>query len=511
MTFDEALALQQRGDADAAERAYRALLASEPQHVLAALNLGALLFTQGRLTEAADCYRQILAHSPRDIGALNNLSNALQAAGQIDEALAAYRQVLQLVTPPLAYRVASNYLLTLNYHPALSDETLRAATEEIGRQMGQAQNLPARPVSPVIRIGFVSADLCDHPVGLFLLPLMARLDRSQFHIVFYSNGSRQDHTARLLQGAGQWKDISSLDHDAAAQLIRSDAIDVLFDLSGHTSGNRLPVFARRAAPVQVTWLGYFATTGVPAMDFIVMDPSHAPAGAEAQFSEKLLRLPYSRFCYEPVIFAPEVAPPPCLQQGWVTFGSFNNTAKLNDGVLAVWAEILHRVPESRLILKWRTFADAELRRALLARFAEFGIAAERIELREQSVHRRLLEEYADVDIALDPFPFSGGHTSCEALWMGLPVVTLPGSRPVSRQTLCFLANISLQEFAAQDEADYIAKAVTLAGNPDRLRSLRGEMRNRMRASPLMDADGFAAAFAQLVDDVVRVNTGSQIT
>jgi len=503
MTFEEVYTAQQSGNAQLAEQGYRQLLEQDPQYVLAALNLGALLISQGRLGEAIGCYQGVLAHSPNHLGVLNNLANTLQVAGQIEQALRVYQQVLQQAKPPLAYRIASNYLTSLQYHPGLDDGVLCQAAAELGRQFGQEQSLETSPSQDIIRIGFVSADLCDHPVGFFLLPLLAQLDRSRFHPVLYANGGRQDDTARGLCFFAEWHDIVDLDHDAVRELIRAHRIDLLFDLAGHTSGNRLPVFAARAAPVQASWLGYFATSGVPAMDYVLMDPWHAPPGAEAQFTECLLRFPHSRFCYEPVPFAPEVSPPPCLARGYVTFGSFNNTAKLNQHVLAVWAEILRCVPDSRLVLKWRTFADAECRQAVLERFVAAGVAPERIELRGQSFHRQLLEEYADIDIALDPFPFCGGQTSCEALWMGLPVVTLPGTRPVSRQPLCFLGNIGLAELAASDQNDYVARAVALANDRARLQSLRHGLRNKMRASPLMDAKAFAADFAALTEWMLK--------
>ena len=333
---------------------------------------------------------------------------------------------------------------------------------------------------------------------MFLLPLIRELEQARITPVLYANGGRDDLTAQALKRLARWNDIADLDHDALVQRIRADRINLLIDLSGHTAGNRLPVFARRAAPIQLSWLGYFATTGVPAMDYVVLDPWHTPAGFESQFTERLVRLPHSCFCYEPVSFAPQVSPPPCLIRGHVTFGCFNNTTKLNDRVLALWADILQCVPRSRLVLKWRTFADAAYRESVLGKFAGLGIEAGRIELRGRSFHRNLLEEYADIDIALDPFPFTGGYTSCEALWMGLPIVTLPGERPVSRQTLCFLTNIGLEELAASSESEYVHKAVELAGNPDRLTHLRGSMRKQMQSSPLMDAKGFAAEFERLL-------------
>jgi predicted O-linked N-acetylglucosamine transferase (SPINDLY family) len=249
--------------------------------------------------------------------------------------------------------------------------------------------------------------------------------------------------------------------------------------------------------VQVSWLGYFATTGLSCMDAVLLDDWHAPQGAEAQFVEAIVRLPGGRFCYTPVPFAPaKVAPPPCIATGYVTFGSFNNTAKLNPGVFEVWSRVLAAVSDSRLVIKWRTFQDETLCQSVREAFAQRGITPERIELRGASFHADVLKEYADIDIALDPFPFTGGLTSCEALWMGVPVVTWPQSRVVSRQTFAFLSAIGLPELAAQDAEGYVRIAVELAADSGRLAALRNEMRTRMQASPLMDVPGFTRQLEQ---------------
>jgi predicted O-linked N-acetylglucosamine transferase (SPINDLY family) len=327
----------------------------------------------------------------------------------------------------------------------------------------------------------------------------------------YDNGSRRDglHQAlvRRVEGlGGAVRAVEGLDDAALARRVEQDRIDVLVDLSGHTGRSRLAAFARRPAPVQISWLGYFATTGLTAIDFVLLDPHHAPPGAQAQFTERIVRLPHNRFCYAAPAFAPPVAPSPCSATGVITFGSFNNTAKLNAPVLDAWARILEQVPGSRLVLKWRTFADAAYRERVRAVFAQRRVDPARLELRPMSGHRELLHEYADIDIALDPFPFSGGQTSCEALWMGVPVVTLPQERVVSRQTYSFLANIGLTELAAADPQDYVRIAASLAADPARLGSLRACLRPRMAASPLCDAPGFVRALEgayRLAWDTVR--------
>ncbi|MEW6688032.1 MAG: methyltransferase type 11, partial [Pseudomonadota bacterium] len=304
-----------------------------------------------------------------------------------------------------------------------------------------------------------------------------------------------DEISEQLGGAAEWVEIAELPDEQVWRQVRGDPPDVLIDLAGHPGNNRLALFAARAAPLQISWLGYFATTGTPNMDCVLMDPWHAPPGCESQFSERVLRLPHTRFCFQPIAAAPGVAPPPSARRGHITFGSFNSIAKLNERVIEVWSRVLRGVPGSRLVLKWRTLADASFRRMLAARFERCGIAPQRIEFRGASDHAALLGEYADIDIALDPFPFTGGQTSFEAHWMGVPVVTLAGERPVSRQTLCVLGNLGMADQAARSEDEYVQRALALAGDPVRLRELRSSLRERMLASPLMDAEAFSRAFA----------------
>ena len=395
---------------------------------------------------------------------------------------------------------------TTSHSTRLSKNDNQVAGYRLAKNTSQVAGYPRRGEgSRALRVGYVSADLCMHPVGLFLKDVIAHHDPSVVTPVIYSNGNVRDPVfAAIVQAAqskgGGLREIKELDDATLAAQICADEIDILVDLSGHTGKSRLAAFAWKPAPLQISWLGYFATTGLPAVDFVILDPWHAPVGTEDQFSEAIIRLPHNRFCYSPVDFAPEVSPPPFEKNGFITFGSFNNTAKLNDAVLDAWARILKAVPDSRLILKWRTFADAPFRRRVTDTFATQGIAAERIELRPMSSHRELLEQYADIDIALDPFPFSGGHTSCEALWMGVPVVTLPQERVVSRQTWSFLNNIGLPGLAAKDIDGYVQLAAGLASSPDTLKELRQSLRERMRGSPLCDVQ----RFTRLLEEAYRV-------
>ena len=344
-----------------------------------------------------------------------------------------------------------------------------------------------------LRVGYVSADFFHHPVGRFLEPVWAAHDTSRFIINAYSGVVREDAlTDRLRAHASQWRQTLGLSDDELEEQIRADDIDILVDLAGHTGGNRLTVFARRPAPVQVSWLGYFNTTGLPAIDAVFMDADTVAPGIERQFVEEVVMLPDSRFCFNPPPYAPAVGRLPCQRRGFVTFGSFNNLTKVTPQVLALWARVLDQVPGSRLILKWKTLRDAGERSRLAASFAAVGGDPTRLDLRAASAHVDMLAEYGDIDIALDPFPFSGGITSCEALWMGVPVITWPSMRPVSRQTFGFLNLLGLADELVANSADrYEAIAASLARAPDRLGALRAELRGRMQASALCDAPRFA--------------------
>jgi predicted O-linked N-acetylglucosamine transferase (SPINDLY family) len=488
--YNLALTYQELGDYAAAEDYYQHALASDPTLYDAYLNLGFVLEQQGRLSRAAEVYDKAIVLQPQRHEALSNLGVVQQALGQAAAAIKTFTTAL--ARHPQDYRVASNILVAQQYHAAISGEELRRSADMFGGMFPLPAPIPAHDYdgSRPLRIGYVSADFCKHVAGLLARDIITRHDPSGFSVYFYSNLEVADGLTARFRAHGQWRTVANLPDDALYDLIRADEIDILVDLSGHTQGNRLPVFARRAAPVQISWLGYFATTGLPAMDFVIMDPVHAPAGAEKLFRERLIRLPHNRFCYTPLDFCPAVGSPPFLHNGHITFGSFNNTAKIGPQVLDVWARVLAAVPDSRLILKWRSFADPAFATDVRAVFARHGIADQRIELRGRSSHEQLLNEYAEIDIALDPFPFSGGYTSCEALWMGVPIITLPGERPVSRQTLSFLANIGLPGLAVADEDAYVALAANLARSKNTLIELRNSLRDRLRQSPLCDATGF---------------------
>lgn len=459
-------------------------------------NLGALYAAHGFIGRARACYAQVRELQPGDVGVLANVANAARDAGSHAQARRMYAELLErLPNHPVVRR---NYLVGLEYDPDVPDAERLAAARAWGQwATARAGGPHARPAVAAgqagrpLRVGYVGADFCQHTVGLFVKDVLAAHDPQRVQAFAYSAGTVNDWVTNAVRQVCTFRHVALLDDAALVRQVQADGIDVLVDLSGHTAGSRLTAFAWRPAPVQVSWLGYFATTGLEAMDAVLLDAWHAPSGAEAQFVEALVRLPQGRFCYQPVPWAPEsVALSPCVHTGVVTFGSFNNTAKLNPQVLELWARVLAAVPKSRLVLKWRTFNDEAFRAQVVDAFVQRGIEAGRIELRGPGFHADVLKEYADIDIALDTFPFTGGLTSCEALWMGVPVVTWPQARVVSRQTHAFLHQIGLPELSASGAEDYVRIAVGLAGDLPRLASLRADMRRRMLASPLMNVSAF---------------------
>ena len=362
-----------------------------------------------------------------------------------------------------------------------------------------------------INVGFVSPDLCQHPVGLFLLPLVEQLSGlDHINLFFYDLKPRNDWLTLKLKKLGSVVDVHNLDDSKLANRIQNDHIAVLIDLAGHTAGNRLHIFQLRCAPVQLSWLGYWATTGIPdCFDGIISDHLSVPSDSpeECSFVEPILRLPHSRWCYQPVPWMPKTSLPPCLTNGFVTFGSFNSSPKINNVVFETWSTILHRVPDSRLYLKNYQFIDEELQQSALQNFNDLGISSERIILQGPSSHADLLAEYRSIDIALDTFPFNGGLTSCEALWLGLPLVSLlsvnTSAVMASRQGYSILEQIDRSDWCASSIDQYIDIAVNLSQDFSNLESIRLNQRPLMRKSSLCNSRLFSQDFMELIYSILR--------
>lgn len=506
-TIAAARAHAQAGEFESMRTVCEVLLQQGPADANAFLDVGALLLDFGYLARAQRCFAQAESLLPEDPRPGINLANVAMEAGRHAEVRARYTTLL--ARWPNQATLHRNALNSQAYDPAMGDAERFAAACDWGQKaLGRSRGLLPRPAMPPLagrplRVGYVSADFCAHTVGFFIREILKAHDPSRVAAFTYAHLKQDDWVTGEIRAATQFRDITALDHRALADLIRADAIDVLVDLSGHTAGSRLLTFVYRPAPVLVSWLGYYATTGLPVMDAVLLDDWQAPTGTEAQFVERIIRLPGGRFCYSPVPWMPAVPPASTFARSHITFGSFNNTAKLNEQVLDTWSAILRAVPHSRLVLKWRTFQDEDLRATTLAAFAARGVTAERIELRGASFHNALLQEYADIDIALDPFPFTGGLTSCEALWMGVPVITWPQSRVVSRQTFAFLSAIGLPELAAHCGEDYLRIAVGLANDRPRLQALHADLRERMRRSSLCDVAGFTGTLENALTDLYQ--------
>lgn len=337
-----------------------------------------------------------------------------------------------------------------------------------------------------IRVGYLSADLRDHAVGQFVRPFFRDYDRAHFEVFVYQRNAESDFvTEELRRAPVQWRTMAEKNFAAIAQAVRGDEIDILVELGGHTAGNALPVFAYRPAKVQLCGIGYFNSTGIAECDGFLSDVYCAPEEHSSYFTERLLQLPHTHFCYQPYKKFPEPVPPPCQQKNYITFGSFNNFAKVNDGMLGLWRELLQQVPGSRLLLKHQLLGTEEGRFYTLSRLRKLQLPLERIELRPYSAD--YLREYGDMDIALDTSPYPGGLTTCEALYMGVPVVTLAGNRHGARFGKSFLCNLGLEELVADSPEQYVNIARTLAGDKDLLTALRQTLRRMMLASPLMDS------------------------
>jgi len=489
-------ALKSTEHLDQAIACYRQAIRLNPDLAEAHLHLGVALESNRKFDEAIAANRHAIRLKPDYAEAYGYLAGALSEVGQLDEAVACYREALRL--KPELIKAHSNLAFFLNYHPDFSAEEVlaqhRAWSDRHARPLMNDILPHANDRSPErqLRIGYVSADFRRHSVSDFFTSLLEHHDRRTVEIFCYSNVKfPDDMTERIKRSSNVWRNIFDLADEAVAKLIRADGIDILVDLSGHSDGNRLLVFARKPAPIQVTYLGYPNTTGMPAIDFRFTDALADPPGMTDRLNvEKLWRLPGCAWSYQPSEDAPEIQP---RGNRPITFGCFNGFLKINPKTVAIWGELLKRTPGSRLLLKSAAAGEASSRQRLTGQLAEHGISGERIEMLKWVDHvRDHLALYHRVDVALDTFPYHGTTTTCEALWMGVPVVSLAGRTHVSRVGVSLLSNVGLPELIAQTPEEYLSIALELAADPSRLDALRAGLRDQMRSSPLVDGARFAA-------------------
>jgi len=467
----------------------------KPDLPVAHNNLCVSWAAQGRHDEAIAAARQAVALKPDFGKAHSNLAVSLQAIGLLDGAIAEHRRAIEL--EPAESGLHSNLLYALNYHPGYDAPAIFAEHRVWGSRHADPLTLAAEPheidrtPGRRLRIGYVSPHLCEHAVNFFTQPIFQSHDRERFEVVCYFDDDRPDDTSGLLRRTvNLWRDVFGKSDDEVAAQIRADRIDILVDLTGHIGGgNRMQLFARKPAPIQVTYLGYQNTTGMQAMDYRLTDAYADPPGeTDALHTERLVRLPESYFCYRPSDYAPPVAPLPAEANGYVTFGSVNAFPKVTPQVLATWAEILRRVPGSKLVV--RADMTPSLEKRLFETFAAEGIASERLELVNRLPRPQYLELISRLDIALDPFPFNGHTTTCDSLWQGVPVLTLSGNSYVTRFGGSGHATLGLPELITQSREEYVEAAVALASDRERLIRYRTTLRERMAASPLLDFAGF---------------------
>lgn len=473
------MALKETGRLDEALAAHYRAIELNPKSHFAFNNLGGFLKEQGRFAEALACFEKAIALQPGFHLAHNNRGSALCELGRAREAVECFRRALEL--KPTYHHAFSNLLFALNYLPDTDRAELFAEHRRFDATYGEPlralitphTNLP--DPERVLRVGFVSGDFRDHPVASFIEPVFAHYSRTNLEVFCYANHPIEDEmTARLRGRVEHWRNVASLTDDELATAIRHDRIDILVDLSGHTARNRLLVFARKPAPVQVSMIGYMQTTGMSAMDYRITDSGLDPVGMSEAFNvEQLIRLPAGAATFRPPADCPPVNELPALTNGFLTFGSFNNLAKVTPEAVTAWAEILKTIPNSRLLVVGRTGNSIE------EAFATHGIAPGRIEMIPRLPLKEFLTLHHRVDLLLDTFPYNGGTTTLIAAWMGVPFVTLPGDATTGRTGANLLQPLGLPSLIATSPSDYVHRAVVAAGDLERLAQWRGTLRARL--------------------------------
>jgi protein O-GlcNAc transferase len=488
--------LQEKGQHEEALPFFWKALQLNPSLDEAYGRIGLALQEKEQFDDAINAYQKSLALNPSNVLAYYGLATIFKEKGQVNDAINAYSKSLQLL--PSNTFVYFNFLFTINYSSQYTSQDIFSEHLKFAKLYAEPISSSVTPYTnkriPIrrLKIGYVSPDFRKHAVSYFIEPILVAHKREHFEVFCYSNSLEHDEVTKRIQVySDQWHNIVGMSDDEVAGLIRRDEIDILVDLAGYTANNRILLFARKPAPIQISWIGYLATTGLSTMDYKIVDNYTDPIGKTEQFhTEKLMRLPESFLCYLPDKDSPEVGPLPALSTGHITFGSFNNFAKVTSEVFGLWAKILMELPESRLLLKGKSFHDTATCHYAINMFTQRGIAAERITLQSWDQSPKHLEAYNLVDIGLDTFPFNGATTTCEAMWMGVPVITLAGTAYHSRVGVSLLSNVGLPELVAKTPDEYVELAVSLATDSDKLSILRANLRDRMAHSPLTDAKRF---------------------
>ncbi|MEO8021003.1 tetratricopeptide repeat protein [Polaromonas sp.] len=471
----------------------------QPRDSSILINLGVAQLRKRDVFSAIDTYRGILEFEPGNVQAHANIAAAFQLSGQLDLAIQSYRHALKI--NPEYLNAHQNLLYALTYVPDFPPAEYLLEARRYGTRITARAKAYSRWLCPALtevarplRVGFISGDLRTHPVGLFLESILARIDPAKLTLVAYSNSTTVDVLSERLRAQfAEWNLVSAMPDEALARKIHGDSIDILVDLSGHTEFNRLPVFAWKAAPLQASWLGYWASTGVEEIDYILVDDIAVPKSEVQFFSEKIWYLPDTRFCLSPPATAQpvEIQELPALRNGRITFGSFQILNKISDRTLALWARILARAPSARFRLQSLPLSYPEAIANMRRRLAAVNIDPDQVDLHGGVSREDYLASYSEVDIVLDTFPFPGGTTTAEALWMGVPTVTLTGSSLLARQGESLLRCVGLGDWVAANEQEYVDIALAKVGDLKKLGELRATLRSRALNSPLFDAARFA--------------------
>lgn len=484
---------------DEAIISFRNAINLDPKNVDSLINLGLALHRQGDVHSAIQSFERALKLEPRNELALINLGGSFQFSGELKLAAQSYRHALE-VAPDNIF-AQQNLLYILSFDPECSQSAYLQEAQKFGLKVtalakpfsywGWTQTKSkARP----LRIGFVSGDLRNHPVGNFLEAVLGKIDPSALSLVAYSTDMNEDELSKRIKPFFcEWNIIATLTDEMLAKKIHADQIDILIDLAGHTANNRLPMFAWHPSPIQVAWLGYWASTGVSEIEYILIDEKSVPQIEQPLFSEKLWYLPDTRLCYTPpaVSITVDVSDLPALRNSYVTFGSFQILSKINQTVLLVWSRILEKLPSSRLRLQNWQLGYHGVQNEFVRRLKEVGINPDRVDLFGGVSLKHYLAAYSEVDIVLDTFPFPGGTTTVDALWMGVPTVTLTGNTLLARQGESLLRCAGLNDWIAKTELEFVSLAIAQAKNLDNLRDVRASIRTSLSTSPLMNAGQFA--------------------
>ncbi len=487
---------------DAAQNTLNEAIKLKPEFAYAHNNLGLVYQDLNRFTEAIECFNKSINIDKNFAEAYNNLGNVLKDLGKYNEAIEYYNKAIEIKANYTEAK--SNILFILNF---LSVEYQKIVTEakQYGKLVTSLTKNSKEWSKPLdqpseLKIGFLSGDFNNHPVGHFIenfIATIAKNKNSRIKLISYYNQMYTDNvTERIKNSFYKWHSVYTLSDEKLAELIRKDGINILIDLSGHSAKNRLPVFAWKPAPIQASWLGYFATTGVSEIDYFIADKWTVPKSEEEHFTEKIWRLPETYWCFSQPVENTYIDCLPALRNKFITFGCFNNLSKINSSVISLWSRILNELPNSKLLLKNKQLSDLKMRESTLSSFSKYGIYNDRIIMEGFTPRAEYLESYNRVDIALDPFPYPGGTTTIEGLWMGVPIITKKGNRFLSHAGETIANNAGLQNWIAKSDDDYVEKAITNSSDFDQLNKLRLNLRSQVISSPLFDAERFSRAFEE---------------